>query len=190
MAKPFLWGFILFLFLALPPVRDSLENSMTGQMIIQIPALAVAGFFLGRGLAKKGWELFKDVNHNGIPGILLSLIISFYWMLPRMLDGAIDNPWIELMKFITVPLLIGVPAAWSWRKLQLVGKGFIISNLASMYFVMGWLYKAVDVRICNNYLLSQQRFVGNLFMYASILLFLLLLVGAFRGAPNMKSSTI
>lgn len=184
--KPISWGFVIFFILVLPHTRYVLEASMPGQMVIQIPALILSGFLIGKWLEEKGWELFQKINYNGVPGILLSLLISFFWMLPRMLDGAVDNPWIEILKFVTVPMLIGVPVAWSWNKLQLVGKGFILSNLASMYFVMGWLYKAVDVRICNNYLLSEQRFVGNLLMYASVILFLLLIVMAFKGPSHIE----
>ncbi|MFB6259177.1 MAG: hypothetical protein ABEJ96_00575, partial [Thiohalorhabdaceae bacterium] len=43
-------GLGLWAILALPPVRSALEATLAGHMVAQIGLLAVAGWWLGRGL--------------------------------------------------------------------------------------------------------------------------------------------
>lgn len=83
-----------------------------------------------------------------------------FWMLPRSLDMALANPAMEFAKFVSLPLLVGLPLALSWSRLPSIGRGFIAANLVSMLVVLGWLYLVSPMRLCNYYLLDQQRVLG------------------------------
>lgn len=150
----------LFLLLAGTPLREALEASMLGHMLGQIPLLVAAGALGAHALSPRWKAALVTCNAYGIPGITLALLASTFWMLPRALDAALDNLVMEAAKFISLPLLVGLPLALSWRPLTLIGQGLVLTNFASMLAVLGWLYLVAPVRICNNYLVSQQVVVG------------------------------
>ncbi|NWQ44072.1 hypothetical protein MLOOGBEN_25640 [Bacillus sp. EB106-08-02-XG196] len=160
----------MVLVLSIPPIRHGLEESMIGQMLIQIPLLALAGYILGIGLKKRMSLLLSRYNHYGIPGLLIVFFANIYWILPRSIDAALNSALFETIKFITIPLLIGFPLALSWRSLHLTVKGFVCANVISMSFVMGWFYANSPIRLCNNYLTEQQFQLGNSFMLISAFL--------------------
>jgi hypothetical protein len=160
----------LVLVLSIPPIRHGLEASMMGQMLIQIPLLALAGYILGIGLRKRIPPLLSRYNQYGINGLLIVSFANIYWFLPRSIDAALNSAYFETLKYITVPLLIGFPLALSWRSLHLTVKGFVWANVISMFFVMGWFYASSPIRLCNNYLTEQQLQLGNSFMFISVFL--------------------
>lgn len=162
----------LVLVLSIPPIRHGLEESMIGQMLIQIPLLAVAGYILGHGLRKRMSPLLSRYNSNGIPGLLIVFYALIYWLLPRSIDSALNSTFFEMLKYITVPIMIGLPLALSWDRLNLTVQGFVWTNVIAMSFVMGWLYANSPVRLCNNYLTEQQLQLGNTLMLISVFLLL------------------
>ena len=146
--------------LALPPVRAALESVMTLHMLVQIPLLAVAGGIGAAAIPGRWRDYLVTWNRLGITGTLLALIVSTWWMLPRALDSALSSGAMELLKFASLPLLVGAPVALSWRELPFVGKGFVLANVLPMWAVVGWLYIAAPVRVCNYYLVNQQVTAG------------------------------
>ena len=171
MKNPHLWGFALIVVLALPPLRTGLETAMVGHMLVQLPLLALAGFCSALALPERWRARLQSYNGHGIPGILMVLFAAAFWMLPRSLDAALNDPVMEATKFVTVPALIGAPLAWSWPRLHPVAKGFVFANILSMLGVLGWLYRESPVRLCNYYLIDQQTLAGNgLLILASVLL--------------------
>ena len=82
-------------------------------------------------------------------------------MLPRALDAALTNPLTEAAKFVSLPALVGLPLALAWQRLPIIGRGFILTNVISMLAVLGWLYIAAPVRICNNYLVGSANEVPD-----------------------------
>lgn len=160
---------ILIIILCKPSVRTGLEDSMIGQMLIQIPLLAISGYLFGSGIRKRIDKIVSNINSYGSLGLLLVVFTSTYWILPRALDAALNSAFYETMKFLTVPLLIGLPLALSWGKLPSIVKGFVWANLISMQFVMGWLYAEAPIRLCNNYLTGQQVQLGKTLMALSLL---------------------
>ena len=153
-------GFLLLSVLALAPSRGWLEASLIGHMLIQIPLLAAAGWIVARGL--RGSPLAVSAFAAGlVPSLaLIALFTTAFWMLPRYLDAALTEPSIEIAKFVTLPLLVGLPLGLVWQRLGTVVRGFIWGNSISMLAVPGWLYVAAPMRICNNYLADQQTDFG------------------------------
>lgn len=176
MKLKFFIGLGLAMFLSIPQVRTSLVDSMIGQMVMQIPLLALAGFLLGSSIRRRERSPYNDY---GIPGLLIAIFASIFWLLPRSLDAALNSAFYETMKYITVPLFIGLPLARSWRRLAPTVKGFVWANLISMIFVMGWFYANSPIRLCNNYLKGQQTQLGMTLIVIAILLLLSFFIKAF-----------
>jgi hypothetical protein len=160
----------LYLLLATPTARTLLEATMSTHMLVQIPLLVAAGIVAGRLLPERyQGSLLADAG-GAIPCVVLAIFASSYWMLPRALDSALANPLTEAAKFITLPALAGLPLALAWKQLSAIGRGFVWTNFISMLAVLGWLYIAAPVRLCNSYLLDQQTGSGWLMIKIAMLL--------------------
>lgn len=152
---------ILFLVLLLPPCRRALLESMTAQMLVQIPLLAAVGYLLRDALPERLSAAIGRWNHHGITGLVLGTLASACWMLPRSLDAAVTEQSVAAAKFISVPLLIGLPFGLSWPCMGFVVRGVFLLELIASFFRLGWLYLVSPVRLCNNYLLSDQERLGS-----------------------------
>ncbi|TCJ05704.1 hypothetical protein [Cytobacillus praedii] len=171
-------GIILYGILVVPPVKAYLESIMLLHMLVQLPLLILAGWFIGDRLIKKFHPFFTAWNTDGVPGMIFVVFITMYWMLPRALDEAVTMYYIELFKFISLPL-VGLFLKDSWKKMQTLGKGFIFLNYLSMFALMAWLYIDSPIQICNNYLETQQKFLGWGFLVITIWMILYLLQAVF-----------
>ena len=167
-------GAILWAILAIPPVRHLLEATMTRQMLVQIPLLAVAGWGFAQGVP--GWldRHLTRWNHRGISGLLLASLTGMVWMLPLAVDASLDDPRVTLAKFLSVPLLVGAPIALSWRHAGFVARGVVLMEVIATTLRLGWLYLVSPVRLCSNYLLDDQQRLGKLFIVVGFAILLLL----------------
>jgi hypothetical protein len=154
-------GLLLCGALAAPSVRQMLEATMTLQMLVQIPLLVVVGWLLGHAIPHRIAAVIARWNGGGIPGLLLATFAGMVWMLPRMMDASLDDGWFAVAKFVSVPLLIGVPVALSWPRAGFVVRGVFLLELIATAFRLGWLYLISPVRLCSNYLLSDQQQLGK-----------------------------
>ena len=155
-------GAILWVVLAVPPVRHALESTMTAQMLVQIPLLALAGWWFAQGTPDWLQRHLAAWNHCGISGLLLASLTGLVWMLPLAVDAALSDPRVTLAKLLSVPLLIGAPLALSWPRAGFVVRGVVLIELTATAFRLGWLYLASPVRLCSNYLLDDQQRLGHL----------------------------
>lgn len=167
-------GATLWVVLALPPVRHALEATMALQMLVQIPLLALAGWYLARLLTHRVADALSTWNRSGISGLLLASLVAVVWMLPRALDAALETPWVALAKFASVPLLIGMPLAISWPRAGFVVRGVWLVEAIAMAFRLGWLYMVSPVRLCSNYLLGDQQQTGKIMLAIGAAICLLL----------------
>jgi hypothetical protein len=177
-------GIVLFALLAVPLSRQWLESHMAGHMLVQIPLLAVSGYWLAGAIPQAAVETLRPWNRFGITGALVAIVTALFWMLPRNLDATIDSGTFEVFKFASLPLLVGVPLRLSWRSLTAIGRGLIWSNFVAMLWVLAWLYLAAPVRVCNSYLLNEQALVGRLLAIIGFLLAAALAVRAFTGPAH------
>lgn len=158
--KQAIYGLILFIFLSLPPVIDLAESIMSIHMHMQMPLLAIAGMLMTPFLQKRCSSFFSKWNTNGIPGIILFLIIVFYWLVPRAMDDALMHTHVEIFKFVSWTFLIGVPLRDSWPKLAKGIKNAVYIILSIVYIGMAGLYIFSPDQLCNNYLIVEQRTLG------------------------------
>lgn len=154
----------LWIVLALPPVRHLLEASMTLQMLVQIPLLAMVGWLWQPLVPVRATAWLERWNRSGISGIVLVSVAAMVWMLPRAMDASLEMPWVELAKFSCVPALIGLPLALSWPRAGFVVRGVFLAEVIATAFRMGWLYLASPQRLCSNYLLGDQQLLGRLML--------------------------
>ncbi|NYT78848.1 hypothetical protein H0A71_17790 [Alcaligenaceae bacterium] len=152
---------VAYLTLLLPPVQHTLEATMTAQMLVQIPLLIAIGYFLGRAMAPHLPSWIAHWNHGGVTGLILTSIAGLAWMLPRLLDASVAEPWAMIAKFISVPLLIGVPFGISWPQAGFIVRGVFLLELIATFFRLGWLFMISPTRLCSNYLLSDQQRLGE-----------------------------
>ena len=178
-----------YLLLATPAARASLEATMSAHMLVQIPLLAATGILALRLLPECWQDKLLYAVGGAIPCVLLALFVSSYWMLPRALDAALANPLAEAAKFISLPALVGLPLALAWKRLSIVGRGFVWTNFISMLAVLGWLYIAAPLRVCNNYLVNQQESTGWRMVELAFIIFLWWLSTLFIGGnPTLLAS--
>lgn len=168
------YGLLLFIFLAAPPVAEFMESVMVIHMHMQMPMLVIAGFLMAKIFLVRFPRFFEKWNQNGIPGILLFLIITVYWMLPRTMDEALTVWGVELFKFISLPFLAGTALRDSWKKLKSIVKSSVIISYTIMFLGLGWLYIWSPVQLCNNYLIIEQLTLGWGFIATAICMVLYL----------------
>jgi hypothetical protein len=154
------------LIMLLPPVRNVLEASMTMQMLVQIPLLVVVGLLLQRTLPPGILARISQWNHGGITGLLLVTFAGAFWMLPRSLDAAVTEPVMAMAKYLTVPLLIGLPLVLSWPRTGFIVRGVFLSEVIATCFRLGWLYLTSPTRLCTNYLIDDQQRLGEYLLVA------------------------
>lgn len=152
---------LLFIALLVPPVKHELEASMTAQMLVQIPLLVAVGWLLRDAVSPRLRVIIDEWNHGGITGLVLATLAAACWMLPRSLDAATVEPWMALAKYVSVPLLIGLPFALSWPRMSFIVRGVFVVEFIAMFFRLGWLYMVSPVRLCSNYLLDDQQRLGE-----------------------------
>lgn len=167
-------GAVLWVALALPPIQRALTATMTLQMLVQIPLLVVAGWLVAQALPRRLDARLSAWDRSGVSGLLLASLASMVWMLPRAMDAAIDDPWVALAKFLSVPLLVGAVLALSWPRMGFVVRGVFLAELVASAFRLGWLYLASPVRLCSNYLLDDQQWLGKLLLALGVAISLVL----------------
>lgn len=159
--RDFLVGAIAWMLLVIPPMRQALGSTMTLQMLVQIPLLAAAGWLIAQAIPARLDARIARWNRSGISGIVLASFAGMVWMLPRALDAALDDPHVAWAKFLSMPLLVGVPIALSWPRAGFVVRGVLLIELIATAFRLGWLYLISPVRLCSNYLLDDQQQLGR-----------------------------
>src|SRR5690625_7823442 len=107
--KQAIYGLVLYLFLMLPPIVALTESIMSIHMHIQMPLLGIVGLLMTPFLQEKFPTFFEKWNRNGIPGIVLFMIIVIYWLIPRTIYEALSIPIDKVFKLISRSFLICYP---------------------------------------------------------------------------------
>ncbi|MES2501276.1 MAG: hypothetical protein V4545_01630 [Pseudomonadota bacterium] len=167
-----LYASVLFLIAAiapsLPPFKYLLASSMVIHMLIQIPALVLAGY----------WLTAQNKPLNSALSLSLScwlwiLLASTFWMLPISLDKALISSNWDIFKIITL-VLSGMLLKLAFAGPKVLSLFFAGSSLM-MLFSVGHFYQDSESRLCNSYLLATQQTtgLGLMLLAAALLLFAL-----------------
>lgn len=166
--KQAIYGSILFLFLAMPPVIELVESIMSVHMHMQMPLIGVAGMLMAPLLQQKFPRFFKLWNADGTPGLWLAVLVIGYWLVPRAMDDTLHIAGLEIFKFISWAFLVGVPLRDSWPKLQERWKKALFVFLSILYTGMAALYIFSPDQLCNNYAIVEQRTLGWGFFFIAV----------------------
>ena len=150
-----LWGALW-----VPPLRLALERDMALHMAVQLPLLAGVGLLLAHACRRHEPRWLAAADWLGIPGLALVMFATTFWMLPRMLDLAVADEPADLAKFLSLPLLAGMPLGLSWWRMPPLGRAFVFANFIPKLGAVGGLYLAAPVRLCSYYRLDQQAAAG------------------------------
>jgi len=153
-------GLSMLTFLAIPNIRQTMEESMLRHMLVQFPLWAGAAFLLAGSMPTCLCKAIARWNMYGISGLFVTGITLAVLMIPRVLDQALLHPEIESAKLAAL-ILAGVALRLSWRPAGLILQFFFLGNMLPMMGVVGWLYTESPQRLCNAYLLDDQIQLGN-----------------------------
>ncbi|MEO9970174.1 MAG: hypothetical protein ABJG15_10195 [Hyphomonadaceae bacterium] len=146
---------------------QSLEVSPVTHMLVLLPGLAISGALLGIGLRVDRIQI-DEANANGV--ILIAVGFIFFWMLPRYIDASLVTVTFGILKYLSIPIFVGVLMALGWGRANPYLRGFLKANALSMLGVLSFLYTHAPVRICNSYLVSAQENLGVAFLWTAIFL--------------------
>lgn len=142
-------------------------------VLVQIPLLAASGYLLPV-------KARLSASATG-PLLVLALTTAIIWMLPRSVDAAIAEPGWTLAKFVSLPLMLGLPLGMAWARVSPMLRGFAKAQTISMLLFLAFLYSHSPLRICNAYLIDDQVRLGWGFAIAACLLAVCWLLPAFIG---------
>jgi predicted membrane channel-forming protein YqfA (hemolysin III family) len=181
-------GIAIILILITPPVRRMMESDMAFHMLLQFPLIFFAGWLFAKGLSEPARSKLQKWNHAGITGLLLSSMILMFWMIPKALDDVLISHAMELLKFLSLALA-GVVIELSWQAAGMIMRGFFLGNVLPMMMVVGWLYIAAPVRLCNAYLTNDQLRTGRGLLALAICASLIWLFAFFMQNAQAESAS-
>lgn len=139
-----------------PPFAELVMASLLLHVLVMIPLLVGAGIALALAAA-----LPNASDARLAPAALLFSAFSLaFWTLPRWLDAAVANPLTALLRAAVLVILCGMPLAYGWTRAGPIVRAFAWSNLVSMLVVSAWLLQAAPDRLCNSYLVGEQRLLA------------------------------
>jgi hypothetical protein len=151
---------VLALAVLLPPVRHALEQGMATHMLLQFPALVLAGMLLAGQMTPAWRARVAGWNAHGIAGLAFVSIAAALGMVPRLLDLALVDMRVEIVKCVAL-VLCGMALGLSWRPAGIVLQLFFLGNVLPMMAIAGSLYVQTPLRLCNAYRLDEQVWVGQ-----------------------------
>lgn len=172
-------GVGLLVALVLTPLRPALESGMSVHMLLQYPALMLAGALLSSaapGRVRRALAPWNALGVSGLAAVTLSLAVL---MIPRVLDLALVNPWVEAGKIATL-VVCGALLRPSWPMGGLLVQGFFLGNLLPMMGVVGVLFEDSPLRLCNAYRLDDQQWLGQGLVWLSSAIAIVWLLRATR----------
>lgn len=152
-------AWLVLLLMLVPPLRRTIESSMTTHMLIQYPCLMLVGALSAQWLPTR-WLTHADRwNELGLSGLVGSALVLAVLMVPRVLDLALVNERVEALKLIAL-FASGAALRLSWQPAGVVLQAFFLGNVLAMTAVVGILYQDSAVRVCNAYRLDDQQNLG------------------------------
>ncbi len=139
---------------------------MVRHMLLQFPALILAGALLAGRLPAVWQQRIQAWNAHGIAGLTGAALILALGMIPRVLDLGVMDGLTDMSKCLLL-LLCGFALSLSWQPAGLVVQGFFLGNVLPMMVIVGWLYQDAPVRVCNAYRLDEQQNVGQMLTWLS-----------------------
>lgn len=165
--------------IVLPPLRQTLETSMSLHMLVQYPALMLSGALLAGAVPEAARRRLSAWNALGISGLAAVALCLAVLMIPRVLDLALVDARVATAKAAAL-LFAGAVLLPSWRAAGLIVQGFFLGNLLPMMLIVGTLYQDAPLRLCNAYRLDDQQQLGQALVAVAVLVALAWFVRVLR----------
>ncbi len=156
------------------------ESSMSRHMLIQLPLLIALGFAFFQPRASTHAALMKTDSLGAIAFISITGWMLF-WMLPINLDLATSDPWIRLLKLVSLPIGIGFCIRWFWNRANAILKCVLVFEIWASITRLGWLYIESPLQLCTSYLIGEQQVVGYMLLIISAISALLIVTYSLFG---------
>jgi hypothetical protein len=158
--RRWLWLCTTALLLWAPGVGGLLKHSMLSHMLVQLSALVLVGYGLGATLLRTHPRLSALAHTHRWACLITAVTTMSVWMIPRLLDSAVENPWVDAVKALSLVLMAGVPLALAWRRLPVTARCLLHVEALATLWRLGWLYLESPIRLCNRYDLDDQWRLG------------------------------
>lgn len=154
---------------------------MVSHVLFELPLLVVLGMLLGMQLNSQCNPILKWINSGGIFGILTAVFTLAFWMIPRWLDASLNDPLIAYAKYVSM-LFVGMSLAMSWPGAHVITRALVKIEFLTMLYRLGWIYLISPERLCNNYLLTDQKWLGCGFLLIGLTLSISWMLPIFFGS--------
>ena len=178
----------LFVLVTSTPLSHWLEVTMVRHVLVQLPLLVVIGVILGGFLPHTFTKGINAINRGGIFGCICVSYIYLFWMIPRWLDASLADVYVAWGKYLCV-VVGGALLRLSWPRAHFITRGVLKLEFLAMLARLGWLYLISPERLCNNYLFSDQVWLGRGFLAIGLALSITWLVPLFFSIESASSPT-
>lgn len=147
--------------------RGWFEATPIRHMLLQYPLLIVAGALTAAPLLSFGKG---EWNRGGLTCLLVAILATLFWMLPRMIDASVAELPIDLAKAVCLAGLVGGGVRLGWPRAHPLLRAVLKANAISMLGILAFLYSHAPARLCNAYLMDQQQHLGLMFLCVALAL--------------------
>jgi hypothetical protein len=147
--------------------RDWFTATPSRHMLLQYPLLAAAGALIAVAVLPLGGASW---NRGGVASLLAAIFAMAFWMLPRMVDAAVADLQVDLAKAASLAILAGGGLRLGWGRAHPLLRAVLKAQALSMLGILAFLYSHAPTRLCNVYLLDDQRLLGERFLYLALAL--------------------
>ncbi|MCC6304344.1 MAG: DUF1404 family protein [Rhodobacteraceae bacterium] len=176
----------LVLLALLPPVAGRLEARLPLQVLGQYPLLVAGGALAGAALARRHG---RGAGWSAAAALLAGAAVLGFWMIPRWIDAAVALPSVRTLRALSLVLAAGLPLGWGWALAGPVLRGFALANAVPMLAVTGWILLVVPARLCNSFLVEDQRLLGRLQLALALAILVAAVLRALAGGPAQGAAT-
>jgi hypothetical protein len=142
---------------------------MSAHMLVQIPALVFLGWCLGLRLELMHPHWMKRLHPFRWALLLCAMFALGLWMVPRLLDLAVENFAVDIIKAVTLTFGAGLALRLGWRNTGPVVRGLLHVEAMASLLRLGWVYAESPARLCTTYGLKDQYWLGNVLILAGAL---------------------
>lgn len=171
---------LLIVTLTISPALRWLESNLVSHLIIEFPLLIFIGIVVGFKFKSEIESFSRTINQGGIFGLLLACFLLAFWMIPRWIDASLASNSIGYLKYASL-IIAGLSLSVSWPKVHILVRAVVKIEFLTMLFRLGWLYLISPVRLCNNYLLGEQVWLGRVLLMLAVTLTVYWLAPVFFG---------
>ena len=139
--------------------RAGWQAHMVLHMAGQLPLLVILGGLFALNQRREHAGLFSWGRRYRTSLLLFALFTLSLWMLPRLLDGALHQWDIALLKWLSLPLA-GAALVLCWQHLPVILRAVLHLEAIATLLRLGWLYLLAPQRYCVSYGLDEQQLLA------------------------------